>query len=250
VSDAPRTKIGALARATGISVRTLRYYEQLALLRPAQRTARGHRLYGERELLRLQQVLSLRALGLSLDEVRSVLARRDVTPLEVIERHVTRVRVELEDRTRLLARLESVAARLRNREKPTAELLLRAIEETAMIDRPTLEKYFAPEQLKQLTQARAGLAPSAVRAEADAWRSVIADVRAAVTRGLSPDDPSLAPIAARWIELLRALGADDPSVRGSLARLYRGERTLSVQWGLDGGVDRFVGAMLRANGWK
>lgn len=238
-------KIGDLARASGLSVRALRYYEQIGLLRPPRRSPRGHREYGERELLRLQHVLSLRALGLSLREVRDLLGGRHPAPVEALAKHATRVRAEIAQRQSLLGRLEAVITGLATGERPSVEQLLRTIEETTMIDRPTLARYFTPEQIAELARREPSL-PDA-RAEAEAWRAVIAEARAAHARGTAADDPALRPLAERWTALLRDLGADDPAVRASFAALYRGESRLAVQYGLDGGVDRYVGAMLRAH---
>ena len=63
-------KVGALARQTGLTVRTLHHYDEIGLLAPSLRTGAGHRLYTADDLGRLLQILSLRQLGLSLDEVR------------------------------------------------------------------------------------------------------------------------------------------------------------------------------------
>ncbi len=49
-----------LARLTGVTVRTLHHYDQIGLLRPGARTAAGYRLYGQQDLLRLQQILLFR----------------------------------------------------------------------------------------------------------------------------------------------------------------------------------------------
>lgn len=46
-------KVGALARRTGLTVRTLHHYDEIGLLRPTQRTTAGHRLYGDEEVRRL-----------------------------------------------------------------------------------------------------------------------------------------------------------------------------------------------------
>ncbi len=56
-------KIGELARRVGVTVRTLRYYDEIGLLCPRARTECGYRLYGREEIVRLQQILSFRALG-------------------------------------------------------------------------------------------------------------------------------------------------------------------------------------------
>lgn len=55
-----RLKVGQLAKRTGLTVRTLHHYEDVGLLTPSARTESGHRLYGTREVIRLQQIVSLR----------------------------------------------------------------------------------------------------------------------------------------------------------------------------------------------
>ena len=69
--------IGKLAKAIGIRAGTLRYYEQLGLLAPAQRTAAGYRMYGEGAERRLRFIRRAQALGFSLDEVAELLALSD-----------------------------------------------------------------------------------------------------------------------------------------------------------------------------
>ncbi|MBF2016646.1 MAG: MerR family transcriptional regulator [Rivularia sp. T60_A2020_040] len=58
-------KIGKLAKQTGISVRTLHYYDEIGLLSPSGRTEADYRLYAEADIVRLQQIISLRQLGFS-----------------------------------------------------------------------------------------------------------------------------------------------------------------------------------------
>jgi DNA-binding transcriptional MerR regulator len=67
---------GDLARATGNTVRTIRFYEEEGLLRPAVVSEGGHRRYTEADLERLRLITDLRELGLSLCEIRSVLELR------------------------------------------------------------------------------------------------------------------------------------------------------------------------------
>jgi MerR family Zn(II)-responsive transcriptional regulator of zntA len=67
---------GDLARATGNTVRTIRFYEEEGLLRPAEVSEGGHRRYTEDDLERLRLITDLRELGLALCEIRSVLEIR------------------------------------------------------------------------------------------------------------------------------------------------------------------------------
>ncbi len=65
--------IGAIARLAGVTVRTLHHYDRMGLVVPEQRTDGGYRLYGRRQVERLQEVLFFRELGFGLDETRRIL---------------------------------------------------------------------------------------------------------------------------------------------------------------------------------
>lgn len=65
-------RIGEFARLAGVTPRTIRYYESLGLLGPSEREGAGFRYYTELELARLQKINALKELGLSLDEIATV----------------------------------------------------------------------------------------------------------------------------------------------------------------------------------
>lgn len=69
--------IAPVAQLAGISVRTLRHYDRIGLLRPSAHTQAGYRLYGEADLLRLQQILFLRELDFPLERIRALLTAPD-----------------------------------------------------------------------------------------------------------------------------------------------------------------------------
>ncbi|KTC66024.1 GTP cyclohydrolase (plasmid) [Legionella adelaidensis] len=66
-------KIKDISRVTALSVRSLQYYDDIGLLKPSLRTDAGYRLYSERDLIRLQQVVTLKFLGFSLTAIRKIL---------------------------------------------------------------------------------------------------------------------------------------------------------------------------------
>ena len=65
--------VSNLAKLSGVSTRTLRYYDQIGLLRPLRQSANGYRIYGQGEVDRLQQILFYRELGVSLEEIGAIL---------------------------------------------------------------------------------------------------------------------------------------------------------------------------------
>src|SRR5579871_3406416 len=89
-------KVGELARRTGLTVRTLHHYDEIGLLKPSLHSAAGHRLYTAADVARLQQILSLRQLGFSLDEVRLCLDDTGFAPTEVLRRQVARLRERID----------------------------------------------------------------------------------------------------------------------------------------------------------
>ncbi len=102
--------IGQLARRTGLSARTIRFWSDLGVVPPSGRTAGGYRLYDAESVFRLELVRTLRDLGLGLDDIRKVLART-TTVAEAAKAHVAALDVEIRALRLRRAVLSTVAAR-------------------------------------------------------------------------------------------------------------------------------------------
>ncbi|HKC62761.1 MAG TPA: MerR family transcriptional regulator, partial [Pyrinomonadaceae bacterium] len=78
------------AERAGVTVRTLHFYDRLGLLKPTRYTASGYRLYGERDLARLQQIVTLKFIGLPLKQIKELLDQRelDLTTTLQLQREV------------------------------------------------------------------------------------------------------------------------------------------------------------------
>ncbi|MGW7579867.1 MerR family transcriptional regulator [Kitasatospora sp. NPDC054768] len=85
--------IAEVARMSGVTARTLRHYDEIGLLPPAWIGSNGHRYYEERQLLQLQQILVLRALGVGLTEIARILGDQ-VDELEALRGHRHRLVAE------------------------------------------------------------------------------------------------------------------------------------------------------------
>ncbi|MER6310143.1 MerR family transcriptional regulator [Streptomyces sp. NPDC001657] len=85
--------IADVARMSGVTSRTLRHYDDIGLLVPAYTGRNGHRYYGEAELLRLQQILLMRELGLGLRDIATVLERQ-VDQVAALRAHLRRLAAE------------------------------------------------------------------------------------------------------------------------------------------------------------
>lgn len=109
------TGIGALSRATGCHIETIRYYEKMGLLPEPQRTEGGHRLYTKKHEKRLGFILKSRALGFSLDNISELLSlsenseRSCAEALELVQVNLTRVNEKLDELQRIRESLISMA---------------------------------------------------------------------------------------------------------------------------------------------
>jgi DNA-binding transcriptional MerR regulator len=208
-------KVGELARRTGLTIRTLHHYDEIGLLKPSLHTESGHRLYASGDVVRLQQVLSLRQLGFSLEEVRSCLDRPGFSPLEVIGLHADRLRERIEFQRKLCERLDAIAAHLRAAGEVSADIFLQIIEEMTMI-----ESYYTPEQLEHLRIRREQLGDERIHQVQKEWPELIAQVRAEMEKGTDAAAPEVQALAGRWMALVAEFTGGDPGISRSLGRVW------------------------------
>lgn len=228
-------KVGDLAKATGLSVRTLHYYDEIGLLSPSHRTRSGHRLYTAADIERLQRVMSLRQLGLRLEEIEGVIRDREGSPLALIERHLAHVREQIAVQQKLCARLEGIAENLRRGEEVTMDQLLNTIEVMTMI-----EKYYTPEQLAELKQRADDLGPEGMKKAQDDWQTLFEDVRAEMAKGTDPKSEAAQKLAARWRALINAFTGGNPEIERSLNTMYKNEPSAGSRFGVDPALSDFI----------
>lgn len=101
-----------LGRLAGVSARTLRYYDEIGLLKPARTNSAGYRLYGPAEVDRLQQILFYRELGLSLERIKEIITAPSFDRAAALRGH----------RRQLLARKEQLDLLIKNVDKSLAAL--------------------------------------------------------------------------------------------------------------------------------
>jgi MerR family transcriptional regulator, thiopeptide resistance regulator len=233
--DAGPWKVGVLARRTGLSVRTLHWYDQLGLLRPSRRSPSGHRLYGPADVQRLQQIRSLRHLGFTLGEIKDCLRPGRFTPAKVLRLHLAELHEQLRRERHLAGRLERLADRLDAAGAVSVDELMTIIEEITMS-----ESYLTPEQLAEV-QARGRLLGEAhVKAVEAEWPTLIAKVRAELEKGTAPSDPRVQVMARRWKELVDEFTGGNPGIEKALARNYQENAELRERTGLDGKIFAYV----------
>lgn len=106
-----------LSKLSGVTVRTLHFYEEIGLLMPAYYGSNGYRYYEERELLQLQQILFFKELGFTLKQIQKVVGKSDFDQLAALYSHRKFLRLECEKRMELLKTVEKTIKHLKGTKK-------------------------------------------------------------------------------------------------------------------------------------
>jgi len=218
------------ARKAGVTVRALHHYDRLGLLKPSGRSRAGYRLYSEHDMVRLQQIVTLKFIGMSLKQIREILNRRDFNLTEALRAQrfvLEQQRLQLSAAIAALACAEQVASASAT---PDTEPFREIIEVIAMHNETEWskvhERYFTEEQRSDM-QRRTN--PELAAEGTRKWMELIPQVEAAVKDGVDPASERARQLAKRWSELVNEFvqWASGPGskispdeVKSGLARMY------------------------------
>lgn len=220
--EVQRYTVHQLSTLAGVSVRTLHYYDEIGLLSPAARTESRYRLYGEPELLRLQQILLYRALEVPLVEIGRILDDPDYDLAAALRRHRQALEQRMKQTRALLSTIDKTLVRITEdgMNMTDAELYEGLSQET--IDRYKREaREMFDHQLVEASEKRARKmskeAWAALKAEGEAVNQTLAGM---IDR--DPADPEVQAMIARHHATI------EPFYHAT-ADIYRGLGSLYVE---------------------
>lgn len=187
-------RIGEVAALTRVSVRTLHYYDQIGLLRPPAHSEGGQRLYAEQDLLRLQQILTLRYLGFPLRRIGELLDRADADLVASLRIQ----RAALGHRVTELQRIDTALGELLERRIASGSWAWDLVVSASAAVQDGLaqrgeEMDKTEELMKELGKQ---VTPEQIAAVERGWTALLADVRA--NRDLDPASPEAQALGERW----------------------------------------------------
>jgi MerR family transcriptional regulator, thiopeptide resistance regulator len=210
--------VGALARRTGLTIRTLHHYDDIGLLSPSGRTRSGYRLYSDEDVRVLERIVLLRGLAMPLDAIASALQGDGNALLALLERHSETIDAELERMRHVRARLAESITQLRNHQYRSTDDALALIEAVA-----AFERYFTDEQRQALRTRAESLGQERIDQASAQWARLIADVRREMDAGTSPEDHRVVALAREWQSLLDEFTNGRFDIARSAGRLMRSE---------------------------
>jgi DNA-binding transcriptional MerR regulator len=205
-------RVREFAQLAGITSKTLRHYERVGLLKPGRSSA-GYRLYTDRHLQRLEEILALKFLGLSLKEILAALER---TPRELSEalRMQRQALLEKEARVRRAIRAIEAAERAIDGGEPAGTAALKKIIEVIQVQDAIeiMRRYYDTSEAweKRKSYYEEGPGPE--------WRALYRD--AAELLGQDPASEAVQALADRWLLLTVRAIKGDPAVQQDSGRAW------------------------------
>lgn len=213
-------QVREFAERSGVTIRTLHHYDHLGLLKPSLHTESGYRLYSERDLARLQQIVTLKFIGLSLRQIKDLLDGESfdlATMLRLQRKTMEEKRRQLELAIQAIDRAEQMVVAGNEHDWDAFHYIIEVI--TMEDSREMFKKYYTDEQLAELDR-RAKENPEMMAQAPQMWKELIEEVEQAMARGEDPASDHVQSLAARWRSLIDAFTGGNPEIEASLKKFY------------------------------
>lgn len=213
--------IQEIARLTGTTSRTLRHYDDVGILPPTRTAANGYRHYDEHALIRLQRILLLRELGLSLPLIGEILDRQH-NQADALRAHVALLRQEQDRLTRQITAVEHTLAALTEGEQLMADTMFDGFDHTQY--REEVERRWGADAYAQADQWWNAKSTAEKRDMQNIVSELQQDWAALAASGAEPGSQAAQALAARHVVWLRSV----PGIPDDFAGYVRGLATLYV----------------------
>ena len=218
--------IQELSRLSGVTTRTLRWYDQIGLLKPSRVAESGYRYYGGAEVDRLQDILYYRALGVELAQIKECLDDPSFDRLAALRNHLTALEAEQERLEQLIRSVKDTIGAEERNEIMNDEQKFEAFKQRAVAHN---EKVYGAETRAKYGEQEVDEANAAVmnltQAQYQEWtelgREIQERLEAAVRAGLPPESAVGKEITAlhrRWLTITG--NQYDPAKHRGIAELY------------------------------
>lgn len=211
-------RVQEFALMAGVTARTLHHYDRVGLLRPL-RTSSGYRIYEDRHLERLEQIIALKFLGLSLKQIQDVLDRNALELVEAlrVQRRVLEQRKQQLDRA--IAAIGEAEAVIETGKRPDSALLKKIIEVLEMENtQEWLMSYYSEDARKAIQERGHTVSKEQQEQAASDWQQLYREVDAAAE--MDPASPDAQSLAARWVKLVEGFTGGNPEILAGLKKLY------------------------------
>ena len=218
--------VKALAELAGVTPRTLRWYDRTGLLKPLRTTEAGYRLYGPKQLDRLQDILFYRELGLDLTSIRAILDDPAFDRQAALQSHLTELKARRARLDELILTVQRTIDNIKGGTKMTDQEKFEAFKRRVVAAN---EAAFGQELRQRYGDEEADRANACVLAltqeEYEAWKALGGEIHAALAAAVGagadpagPEGQRIAQLHRRWLSY--SWEAYTPQAHAGLAELY------------------------------
>ena len=210
---------GEFAYKAGVTIRTIRYYDRIGLLKPAAYSDSGQRLYTELDYARLQQILTLKLIGLSLDEIKNLLTTDRAEIEQLLERQKRVLSEQARQLAAVIQTIERAQAAMQTSQKFNLEHFIAIIKAVNMNTQADwLDQFYTDEQKAKLASLNAAQTLDAQKSIGQAWKMLFQDIQSHL--GSDVADPIAQELVQRWDMLIGQIAGDDADLAANLNSNY------------------------------
>ena len=222
MDEETRFTVKQTAELAGVSARTLHYYDQLGLLQPERDPHNGYRIYRRAHVLRLQQILFLRELDLSLEDIQRLLDQPDYDLLHALEGHKRALQGRLGRLQQLIGTVERTIQYLKGSMTMDAKDLFNGFSEEQQREyEEQVRQRWGEKELKESQRRWGGYSDEQKAQVLAEGRAIYAQLAAAIPFG--PASPQAQEGMARWHQHLRSFYEPTPEILLGLAEGYNSD---------------------------
>ena len=218
--------IQELSRLSGVTTRTLRWYDQIGLLKPSRVAESGYRYYGRAEVDRLQDILYYRALGVELAHIKECLDDPSFDRLAALRSHLAALEAERERLEKLIRSVkDTIGAEERNEimsnEQKFEAFKQRAVAHNEEVYGAEIRARYGDKEVNEANAAVMNLTQAQYREWTDLGHEIQERLEAAVREGMSPESEAgkeIIPLPRRWLTITG--NRYDPTKHRGIAELY------------------------------
>ncbi|MBZ0291556.1 MAG: MerR family transcriptional regulator [Anaerolineae bacterium] len=208
--------MGKFAERAGVSVRTLQYYDKIGLMKPSAYSEHGRRLYSDQDVARLQQILTLKFIGLTLEEIRSLLTSDQVEMAALLARQQQVLKQQAQHLAAVIQTIEQALATLQLSKTMDLEQLIMIIKAVNMHNHADwFDQLLTPQQRDKLA---IGGTLADQQQIGEAWKQLFEDVQAHMMEDIR--HPEVQKLVDRWDALMGDYTQGDAELQQQLHTAY------------------------------
>lgn len=205
--------IGELSKQTGVTVRTLDYYDEINLITPSSKTSGGHRLYDDSDVMKLQQVLALKYMGFSLKKIKDRLNKSTKSWHQSINEQIDMVHQEQERLNLLEKALQGISYSIEFEGDMNWSVVFGIIQLFQKGPDHTFQAYtehLTPENIEKMMQLNNKMSEEDIKA----WVSSIQAIKANIN--INPASQKALTLVEKWMTLADNIFDHDEELLGNM----------------------------------